>query len=118
MINKYNGVNSNLSKYVTGCNTNLQRLQGVLKGFRGLPGIAGGYKGLKGVNGVTRGNRGLQGVTWAYRGFQGVRVSYNKQLGNYASHTEEKLISFKKVSSKLLFTIKMKNVTNHLRVIY
>ena len=54
---------------------------------------------------------GLQGVS---RG----RVGYNKQLGNYASHTEEKLISFKKVSRNLLFTIKMKNVTNHLRVIY
>ena len=46
-------------------------------------------------------------------------MGYNKQLGNYASHTEEKLISFKKVSRNLmLFTIKMKNVTNHLRVIY
>ena len=43
-------------------------------------------------------------------------MGYNKQLGNYASHTEEKLISFKKVSRNLLFTIKMKNVTNHLRV--
>lgn len=41
---------------------------------------------------------GLQEVTAGYKGLEGVRVGYNKQLGNYASHTEQKLISFKKVS--------------------
>ena len=46
-------------------------------------------------------------------------MGYNKQLVNYASHTEQKLISFiKKLSRNLLFTIEMKNVTNYLRVIY
>ena len=45
-------------------------------------------------------------------------MGYNKKLGNYASHTEQKLISFKKVVRNLLFTIEMKNITNCLCVKY
>ena len=45
-------------------------------------------------------------------------MGYKKKLGNYASHTEQKLISFKKVGRNLLFTIEMKNITNCLRVMY
>ena len=36
------------------------------------------------------------GVTGGYKWLQEVRVGYINQLGNYASHTEQKLISFEK----------------------
>ena len=44
-------------------------------------------------------------------------MGYNKKLGNYASPTQQKLISFKKVSRNLFFTIEMENITNCLRII-
>ena len=64
--------------------------------------MTGGYKGLqeftrcyRGLQGITRGYRGLQGITEVYRGLK------------------QKLISVHRISRKLVFTIEMKNVTNH-----
>ena len=58
--------------------------------------------GLRGITRVTRVYRGLQGVT---RGAPGVRGDYNRKLGNYFSLTQQKLISFNRISRKLVFTI-------------
>ena len=69
--------------------------------------VTGGYRVLRGVTG------GLQGVTEGYRGTQGVTGGYNRKLCNYSSLTQQKLISVNRISRKLVFTIKMKNVTNH-----
>ena len=86
--------------------------------------VTGGPKGLQEVTrvyrvlqGVSRSYRVLQGVRGGYRIAQGVTGGYNRKLGNYSSLTQQKLISFNRISRKLVFTIKMKNVTNPLRVI-
>ena len=91
-------------------------------GYRGLLGITGGNKRVQGVawgygglQGITRVYRGLQGVT---RGAPGVRGDYNRKLGNHTGLTQGKLISFNRICRKLVFTIKMKNVSNPWRVIY
>ena len=80
------------------------RLQGVTRGYRGLQGVTGDYMEL-------------QRVTRGYRGAQGPTGGYNRKLGSYTGLTQEKLISFIRTRRKLVFTIKMKNVTNPLRVI-
>ena len=54
----------------------------------------------------------LQGVTECYEGLQRVTEGYNRNLGNYSSLTQQKLISVNRISRKLVFTIKIKNVTN------
>ena len=64
------------------------------------------------LQGVTRGYRGLQGVTQGYRGTQVVTGGYNRKLGNYSSLTQQKLISVNRISRNLVFTLKIKNVTN------
>ena len=59
----------------------------------------------------------LQGVTGCYEGLQGVTRG-NRGLQGYTRGTQPKLISVNKISRKLVFTIKMKIVTNRKRVIY
>ena len=91
-------------------------------GYRGLQGVTRGNSGLQGITGVTRGYRRLQevtgcderlkGETWGYRGAQGATGGYNKNLGNYSNLAQQKLISFNRISRRLVFTIKMKNVSN------
>ena len=49
---------------------------------------------------------------WGYRGAQGATGGYNKNLGNYSNLAQQKLISFNRISRRLVFTIKMKNVSN------
>ena len=65
-----------------------------------------------GLWGITRGYKSLQGVTGCYEGATGVRGDYNRKLGNHTGLTQGKLISFNRISRKLVFTIKMKNVSN------
>ena len=92
-------------------------LQWVTRVNSGLQQITVGYKGLQGV---TRGYGRLHGVTAGYKGLQGAQGptgGYNRKLGSYTGLTQEKLISFIRTRRKLVFTIKMKNVTNPLRVI-
>ena len=57
------------------------------------------------------GYRLLRGVTGDKRGAQGATKGYKRKLGNYSSLTQEKLISFNRIIRKLVFTIKMKNVS-------
>ena len=84
-------------------------LQRITRGYRRLSEVTRVYRGL---HGVTRGNSWLQGRTRPVTG------GYNRKLGNYSSLTQQKLISVNRISRKLVFTIKMKNDTNPLRVIY
>ena len=106
---------------VTGCNV-IMRLQRVTRDSSGLQGITRDNSGLQGITGVTRGYRRLQevtgcderlkGGTWGYEGVQGATGGYNKNLGNYSNLAQQKLISFNRISRRLVFTIKMKNVSN------
>ena len=106
---------------VTGCNgiMRLQRvtrdnsgLQGIRGGTRGLQGVTVGYKELQGLQEITGCDERLKGETWGYRGAQGATGGYNKNLGNYSNLAQQKLISFNRISRRLVFTIKMKNVSN------
>ena len=89
--------------------------QKVTWGHKWLQEVTRVYRGLQGV---LRSYRGLQGVRGGYRSAQGVTGCYNRKLGNYSSLTQQKLISFNRISRKLVLTITITNVTNPLRVIY
>ena len=76
--------------------------QGVTRNTSGLQGITGGYRRLQEV---TECDKGLQ---WCTRGYKGLQ----QKLSNYSNLAQEKLISFNRISRRLVFTIKMKNVSN------